>query len=110
MTEAARARRLPIGLTLATLISLAILIALGVWQMQRLDWKSDLLAQIESRSEAPPRPTSEILALAASGEDLGFYRVSLTCPGLAAAPFVQLYAIKDRPEADLSLSGVGRGL
>ncbi|MAK81219.1 SURF1 family protein [Phenylobacterium sp.] len=95
MTEAARARRLPIGLTLATLISLAILIALGVWQMQRLDWKSDLLAQIESRSEAPPRPTSEILALAASGEDLGFYRVSLTCPGLAAAPFVQLYAIKD---------------
>ena len=95
MTEAARARRLPIGLTLATLISLAILIALGVWQMQRLDWKSDLLAQIESRSEAPPRPTSEILALAASGEDLGFYRVRLTCPGLAAAPFVQLYAIKD---------------
>lgn len=95
MTEAAPARRLPIGLTLATLVSLAILIALGVWQMQRLDWKSELLAQIESRSEAPPRPASEILALAASGEDLGFYRVSLTCPGLAAAPFVQLYAIKD---------------
>jgi surfeit locus 1 family protein len=95
MTEAAPVRRLPIGLTLATLVSLAILIALGVWQMQRLSWKSELLAQIESRAEAAPRPAGEVLDLARSGEDLGFYRVSLTCPGLASAPFVQLYAIKD---------------
>lgn len=95
MTEPAKIRKLPIGLTLATLIALGILIALGFWQMQRLAWKSDLLAQIENRSEAPPRPAGDILAEAADGEDLGFYRVSLTCPGLATAPYVQLYAIKD---------------
>ncbi|MDO8902836.1 MAG: SURF1 family cytochrome oxidase biogenesis protein [Phenylobacterium sp.] len=95
MTEPAPPRRIPIGLTLATLISLGILITLGVWQIQRMDWKSDLLDQIETRSEAAPRPAGEILALAAGGEDLGFYRVSLDCPGLATAPFVQLYAIKD---------------
>jgi len=95
MTETPPSRRLPIGLTLATLISLGILIGLGVWQMQRLTWKAELLAQIESRADADPRPAGEILTLGASGEDLGFYRVSLTCPGLATAPFVQLYAIKD---------------
>ncbi|MDP1874213.1 SURF1 family protein [Phenylobacterium sp.] len=95
MTEPARPRNIPLGLTLATLISLAILIALGVWQMQRMAWKSELLAQIETRAEAAPRPAGEILALAAGGEDLGFYRVNLTCPGLDTAPFLQLYAIKD---------------
>lgn len=95
MTEAPPMRKFPLGLTLATLVSLAILIALGAWQMQRLAWKSDLLDQIESRAEAPPRPADEILDLGAGGEDLGFYRVSLTCPGLDTAPFVQLYAIKD---------------
>lgn len=95
MTETTRTRKLPIGLTLATLVSLVILISLGVWQMQRLAWKSELLVQIETRAEAAARPADEILALGAAGEDLGFYRVSLTCPGLATAPFVQLYAIKD---------------
>ncbi len=95
MTEVQTVRKVPIGLTLATLVSLGILIALGMWQLDRLAWKSELLAQIESRAEAPPRPAGEILDLAASGEDLGFYRVSLTCPGLDTAPFLQLYAIKD---------------
>lgn len=95
MTDTRRLRNVPIGLTLATLVSLAILIALGMWQLERLAWKSELLAQIASRAEAPPRPAREILDLAASGEDLGFYRVSLTCPGLDTAPFIQLYAIKD---------------
>ena len=33
---------------------LAILLALGVWQVQRLSWKQGVLAQIESRITAPP--------------------------------------------------------
>jgi surfeit locus 1 family protein len=32
----------------------AVLIGLGVWQMQRLAWKQDVLAQIESRITAAP--------------------------------------------------------
>jgi len=35
-------------------IGAAILIALGVWQMQRLAWKEGVLAQIEARIAAPP--------------------------------------------------------
>ncbi|MFH5774721.1 SURF1 family protein [Paracoccus sp. NGMCC 1.201697] len=34
----------------------AILISLGVWQLGRLEWKEDMLAQIQSRIEGPPRP------------------------------------------------------
>ncbi len=32
----------------------AILVGLGVWQLQRLQWKSDVLAQIEARIGAAP--------------------------------------------------------
>ena len=32
----------------------AVLAALGVWQLQRLDWKEGVLAEIEARIAAPP--------------------------------------------------------
>ncbi|MEO0401940.1 MAG: SURF1 family protein [Pseudomonadota bacterium] len=35
------------------LIGAGILISLGVWQVQRLTWKQDLLAQIEAQIDAP---------------------------------------------------------
>ncbi|WP_372421993.1 SURF1 family protein [Salinarimonas chemoclinalis] len=38
----------------ATLVSLAILIALGSWQLQRLAWKEGLIAQIEARAWGAP--------------------------------------------------------
>ena len=40
--------------TLFTLISGAILVSLGVWQLHRLAWKEGLLAQIGARADAPP--------------------------------------------------------
>lgn len=41
---------------IATLAALAVLIALGTWQLQRLAWKNDLIARIETRLAAPPIP------------------------------------------------------
>lgn len=38
------------------LIGCAILISLGVWQVQRLGWKQDMLARIQSRIDADPVP------------------------------------------------------
>nr|WP_246505367.1 SURF1 family protein [Microvirga antarctica] len=35
---------------LATLVALAILCTLGIWQLQRKAWKEDLIGQIESRA------------------------------------------------------------
>lgn len=39
---------------LVGVIGCAILIALGVWQLQRMAWKEALLAQISAEIEAPP--------------------------------------------------------
>lgn len=41
---------------LATLAGLAILVTLGLWQLDRLDWKEKLLAQIALRASAAPVP------------------------------------------------------
>jgi len=39
---------------LAALVALAILIGLGSWQLQRMAWKEDLIAQIEARAYGEP--------------------------------------------------------
>jgi surfeit locus 1 family protein len=84
-------RRFPVVATVATAIALVILLGLGVWQVKRLHWKEGLLAQIAARQAAAPRPLAEVLDR--SG-DLEFTRVTAVCPGLASAPFVELYALR----------------
>ena len=46
----------PVMASIFTFIGFAILMTLGTWQMQRLAWKEDLLAQIEAAYEAEPAP------------------------------------------------------
>ena len=46
-------------LTFASVIAIALLIALGNWQLQRLEWKRDLIAQVEALGEAEPIPFVE---------------------------------------------------
>ena len=41
---------------LATLAAMAVLVGLGVWQLQRLAWKEGLVAQIAARARAAPQP------------------------------------------------------
>ncbi len=36
------------------LAGIAVLLALGVWQLQRLDWKLGIIAEIDARMAAPP--------------------------------------------------------
>lgn len=93
--ERARPTGFPIGLTIATAVALAILVALGVWQLQRLKWKEALLAHVAALQSAQPQPAGPVLDAAAAGKDVGFTRVSVTCPGLGAAPFLELYGIRD---------------
>ncbi|MEW5688014.1 MAG: SURF1 family cytochrome oxidase biogenesis protein [Pseudomonadota bacterium] len=88
-------RRFPIGLTIATAVSLAILVTLGTWQLQRLAWKNDLVARIAALQSAPAQPIDTVLARAAAGADVGFSRATALCPGLASAPYLELYAIVD---------------
>jgi surfeit locus 1 family protein len=58
-----------IGFTIFALAAFALLIGLGVWQLQRLQWKQGLIAEIETRTKAPPIGLAEALALARNGDD-----------------------------------------
>lgn len=73
MTAAERPQRLWPVLA-ATVIGMAILITLGVWQVQRLQWKEALLAQLAANAAAPPVSLAE----AAQRDDPEFVRVRFT--------------------------------
>lgn len=48
--------------TLWFLPALALLLGLGVWQVQRLHWKTDLIERVETRMHAPAEPLQTALA------------------------------------------------
>lgn len=56
MSAAADARRSVAIAGAFTAAGLAVLVALGLWQMQRLAWKTDLIARVESRIGLQPVP------------------------------------------------------
>lgn len=85
----------PAGLTVAAAIALGVLIGLGVWQLQRLAWKEALLAHVAALKGAPAQPLEAVLDAFADGRDVDFTRVRVTCPGLARAPYLELYGLKD---------------
>jgi surfeit locus 1 family protein len=74
------------------LVCLAILIGLGVWQLQRLKWKEGLLKHIDELRTAPARPLDGVLK---AGGDLDFARVSLDCPDLERRPTLRLFAVHE---------------
>ena len=47
-------RRLPIIPTIVVVLAAAIMIGLGVWQLQRAQWKDRLLAQYSQAEKLPP--------------------------------------------------------
>ena len=63
------------GLTIACAILFAILCGLGVWQLERLQWKLALIARVNSHITAAPLPLDEILAM--DGDEAQYRRVSL---------------------------------
>lgn len=88
-------RRFPLGMTLATLVGLAILISLGMWQVQRLAWKEALLERLARLETAAPVDAAPVIRAAGAPGELDMVRVRLDCPGLATAPFVELYGLLD---------------
>ena len=71
------------GPALATALAFAILVALGVWQVERLHWKEGLLASIAQGEAAPPVPLAEAptpfskVELAGTLRDVGYYGIDV---------------------------------
>lgn len=94
-SEAARSGPLarPV-LTLTALLALAVLLGLGVWQVQRLQWKRDLIARVEAVRTSPARPLPDLLTEQSNGVDVDYARAVTDCPGLDRAPFLRLYGLQ----------------
>jgi len=89
-TETGRGR-FPWGLTIASALVFVLLVTLGVWQVQRLQWKQGLIAQAEAAAAALPEAPAYVLG----ADNPEFGKVALICPGLATAPFVELQTIHE---------------
>jgi len=63
------------GLTIACALLFAILCSLGVWQLERLQWKLALIARVDGHMAAAPLPLDQIMAMAP--EEAQYRRVAL---------------------------------
>lgn len=73
-----RRRRGDVLVAALALAVFAVLIALGFWQVQRLQWKEALIATIEERVNAPPQPLSKIEERFFAEGDVDYFPVSAT--------------------------------
>src|SRR6185503_11451117 len=64
------------GLTIACAILFAILCGLGAWQLERLQWKLDLIETVNGHMAAAPVSFDRIAAM--SPEEAQYRRVTLT--------------------------------
>lgn len=60
---------------IAALVGTAILVSLGMWQVQRLQWKEGLLAQLAAHAAAEPIDLATAATQAEEGRDMAFVRV-----------------------------------
>jgi surfeit locus 1 family protein len=98
-------------LTLFAALGFAVLIALGVWQLQRREWKLDLIERAEARLAAEPISFDDAVARAAAGEDMeyqpifvsGVYAHDLEAPvfgTLGGDPGAYIFTPLDAPGSD----------
>ncbi|WP_343609959.1 SURF1 family cytochrome oxidase biogenesis protein [Novosphingobium sp.] len=69
-------KRIPIVATLVVLAAVALMIALGVWQLHRLSWKEGLIARYQAAMNQPVLDWHDGVPLGAKGD---YRRVRLAC-------------------------------
>jgi surfeit locus 1 family protein len=103
-------RRPPILPTIVVLAAAGVMVALGIWQLQRAAWKERLLAQYALAATMPAVDLDPLLARGAPLPPLGFRRALVTCHAVDEIPAVhagrnaadrvgQVYVIPCRPGA-----------
>jgi surfeit locus 1 family protein len=76
VAKPSRGRRITTLVALA--IAVVILIALGTWQVERLQWKEGLIADIEARRTAAPITAEQAAAMVAKGEEIDYRAISVS--------------------------------
>ncbi|MEM9590978.1 MAG: SURF1 family protein [Pseudomonadota bacterium] len=66
-----------IKLSLAALVGFVILIWLGQWQLQRLEWKQGIIQRIETRIGRKPMSLERAVEIAEQGRDPNYLRVAV---------------------------------
>ncbi|MBL0946673.1 SURF1 family protein [Brevundimonas sp.] len=85
-----RTLRFPWGLTLVSGVAFVLLVFLGLWQVQRLQWKQDLIARAEAAAELPPVSLEALSQM----PDPEFRTAMLACD-FQNQPYVELQSIQD---------------
>lgn len=62
-------------LTITTAVGLAVLVGLGLWQLQRLEWKDSVIDRIEARTEKRPVTLERALELAEERPNPNYFPV-----------------------------------
>ena len=83
--------RFPWGLTVASALLFVLLVGLGVWQVQRMQWKAALIADAAAAAALPLASPAEVFG----ADRPEFRKVALVCPGLSTAPWVELQSIHE---------------
>ncbi len=116
--ELDRHGKFPWGLTIVCGLALALLVSLGVWQVQRLHWKQGLIASAESRLGQParmlpdwppaPPPGKPAPAPAPPPPALkDFERVIVRCSWSSGQPTVRLRSIHEGVAGDRVITACG---
>lgn len=80
-------------MTVFSLAALALLVWLGLWQLQRREWKQDLIARYEATAEAD---AVTLYAALCGGGDLR--RRPVTPPETQSTPFIRMYGFSANGE------------
>ena len=91
-------RRLPIIPTIIVALAVATMVALGIWQLQRAQWKETLLADYARAESMPAVDLDPLLASGRPLPDLSFRRALVTCDAREAA----VEAMAGRNRADVT--------
>ncbi len=95
MADTQAVQRFSVLTFIVVTLAVVILCGLGVWQIKRLQWKTQLLARIQALQYAPPEPLNVALNHLQSGRDEDFIRVTTACEPAPPAPAARVYTVSD---------------
>lgn len=80
-------KRVPIIPSLIVLASIGVMVALGIWQIQRAAWKEQMLVQLQANQDLPALDLDPLLQRDDAGDvPMAFRRVLVSCASGTTAP------------------------